>query len=236
MIEQLKTIREFFKLPVPHSPQDLGEYIAEKNKAVQAAAQLEAMVGEQEPVAFVNGAALSRLKNGESVPAYNCWGSPWPTPLYAAPVAQQPQAEAVPETTSEVKVKQVEALLDAFIERDPDRAARFIESQLAQIAVRKRLKAKQAEAVPTFDEQLREVAKRAAPQQAEAVPSDVVRDAERYRWLAARPNEWRLFRKHGKHKLPFRMMRDGDPWGQSFASADEAIDAAIAAMKQGGGV
>lgn len=74
---------------------------------------------------------------------------------------------------------------------------------------------------------------RAQPQQAEAVPPDVVRDAERYRWLAARPNEWRLFRKHGKHKLPFRMMRDGDPWGQSFASADEAIDAAIAQQKGG---
>ena len=59
----------------------------------------------------------------------------------------------------------------------------------------------------------------------EAIDKLVV-DAERYRWLAEHPNEWRLYRKHGKHKLPFKMMRDGDPWGQSFASAGEAIDAA----------
>ena len=51
-------------------------------------------------------------------------------------------------------------------------------------------------------------------------------DAERYRWLAKHPNEWRLYRKHGNHKLPYKMMRNGDPWGQSFATADEAIDAA----------
>lgn len=59
------------------------------------------------------------------------------------------QAEAVPTEDTEAKVKRVEALLDDFMERDPDRAQRFIESQLAQIAVRKRLKAKQAEAVPS---------------------------------------------------------------------------------------
>lgn len=61
---------------------------------------------------------------------------------------QQAQAEAVPTEDTEAKVKRVEALLDDFMERDPDRAQRFIESQLTQIAVHKRLKAKQAEAVP----------------------------------------------------------------------------------------
>jgi hypothetical protein len=58
------------------------------DKAIAALAELE----KQEPVAFVCGADLERLKAGESTPAYTIWGSPWPTPLYAAPVAQQPQA------------------------------------------------------------------------------------------------------------------------------------------------
>lgn len=51
-------------------------------------------------------------------------------------------------------------------------------------------------------------------------------DAERYQWLVTHPNEWQVYRKHGKHKRPFRMMRDGAPWGNSFATPAEAIDTA----------
>ena len=47
ILNELKTLREFFGLPVPHSPQDLGKYLAEKSKAVQAVTQLEAMAGQQ---------------------------------------------------------------------------------------------------------------------------------------------------------------------------------------------
>lgn len=43
-----------------------------------------------------------------------------------------------------------------------------------------------------------------APQQAEAVPSDVVRDAEWYRWLLAQPYQtWK--------RIGWNLLNDGDP-------------------------
>lgn len=88
MIEQLQTIREFFLLPVPHSPQDTLEYGRAKVRAEIAVAQLKAMVGE--PVArFVTDDGVGHV----DLMAHQ--GAPLADGqlLFAAPVAQQPQAE-----------------------------------------------------------------------------------------------------------------------------------------------
>lgn len=58
------------------------------------------------------------------------------------PAPRQPEALAQQER--EAKVAEVERLLTRFIENDPDAAERFIESQLAQLDLRKRLAAKRA--------------------------------------------------------------------------------------------
>lgn len=54
-------------------------------------------------------------------------------------------AKPAPErVTQDDKVAEVERMLERFIEQDPDAAERFIESQLAQLALRKRLAARRA--------------------------------------------------------------------------------------------
>lgn len=113
MIEQLKIIRDFFKLPVPHSQQDLGEYIIEhiieQRKALTALAQLEVMA-EQEPVHWravldpeqvpqqvkttmhVVGFREKKAAEGFVAEQIDFYGWRYTIePLYATPVAQQPQ-------------------------------------------------------------------------------------------------------------------------------------------------
>ncbi len=65
---------------------------------------------------------------------------------------KQAQAEAVP-IDNETKTMKLMGLIDDLIEHDPDRAERFIESVLARNALQKRLKAKQAEAVPAIKDE-----------------------------------------------------------------------------------
>ncbi len=75
----------------------------------------------------------------------------------------------------------------------------------------------------------------AAPQQAEAVPSDVVRDAERYRWL--RNESWAGYNTGKGTPSVYTVDGAGNRRMMLAEEAmDDAIDAAIAAIKQGGGV
>lgn len=108
MKDQINTIREFFSLPVPHSPQDVGPYLVVKSKAADALGRLEAMVGSQEPVAWMNphtGTTLSHkeklrflsLAGGQNYQGQNddgmkAYAAAQTQPLYAAPVAQQYEA------------------------------------------------------------------------------------------------------------------------------------------------
>jgi len=86
MKDQLQTIRE--------AVNELHNSFPEKERALTALAQLEAMAGEQQPVAL---AQIEHTVGGsiEHMPLKAAWKLPMGVrfDLYAAPVAQQPQAD-----------------------------------------------------------------------------------------------------------------------------------------------
>lgn len=173
--------------------QELEEVLSEIEALRNAKAQLEAMAAGQEPVAWIRGSGIEMLKleNGGCATVYASEGmSNQSSPLYAAPVAQQPQDR--PDFTDEWTgyLKDGETPFERFLRERKDMQS-VLKLYQRVLEENERLKAQQpqAEAVPwdrlpghlidkyegeVLTEELLQTAVfevlQAAPQQAEAVP------------------------------------------------------------------
>lgn len=143
-------------------------------------------------------------------------------PLFAHPVAQQPQAEAVP-----------------VVDRVYEAAKRLVDHADFQLGgvLSAKSKARDIPSNAASKVKARHLASlrdalAKAPQQAEAVPSDVVRDAERYRWL--RNESWAGYNTGKGTPSVYTVDGAGNRRMMLAEEAmDEAIDAAIAQQKGG---
>lgn len=192
MIEQLKTIRAGLETATCYSM--LGVDAHSVQIALTALTQLEAMVGAQEPVgevvqAFADLTAISWKYNGGKFPPVN-------TKLYAAPVAQQPQEIEVQCPVCNHKFyewpndKQPQAEAVPAVDRVYEAAKRLVDHADFQLGgvLSAKSKARDIPSNAASKVKARHLASlrdalAKTPQQAEAVPSDVVRDAERLDWL-----------------------------------------------------
>ncbi len=182
MIEQLKTIRA--------GVAEFAEGDGQKGLGMilEAVTQLEAMVGEQEPVAWIDGGDLELMrKHGRGCIAWGQEQNNAKTPLYAAPVAQQPTFDA------RRALEAIEALL-SNIRRDAPSLSGKVMGFAEEVAAALRDKvAQQPQTEDTIKRQAQKIAeltadrdgwieaharlhreyhdfRKAAPQQAEAVP------------------------------------------------------------------
>lgn len=240
MIEQLKTIREALVLGIKAINHLGGAREAMPlHDAMPALAQLEAMVGEQEPVHWravldpeqvpqqlkntmhVVGFREKKAAEGFVAEQIDFYGWRYTIePLYAAPVAQQPQAEAVP-----------------VVDRVYEAAKRLVDHADFQLGgvLSAKSKARDIPSNAASKVKARHLASlrdalAKAPQQAEAVPPDVVRDAERYRWL--RNESWAGYNTGKGTPSVYTVDGAGNRRMMLAEEAmDDAIDAAIAQQK-----
>lgn len=206
MKNQLQTIRHTIEMATPHYQADTERF---KN-ALTALDQIEAAVGAQEPVAWtIAGEITDWSKNFSMYKTQH-----YTRPVFAAPLAQQPQKlEDIEQYRMQMAAISTAAIgywkEGVYIHPDYDTVAlRDVAKLYAKYDELYKAQQPQAEAVPnvcasfytesaeligTTEAPIKRVEREDdgtlhvyidhCPQQAEAMPSDAVRDAERYRWL-----------------------------------------------------
>lgn len=282
MKDQLQTIREDAEWI--NNCNTGGMLQGRARNILTALDQLEAMVGEQEPFAYVysgirfNGELHGPhlIWNPREMDAMSAQKGAKAEPLYtAAPVAQQPQAEPDDEILKERDDAEdfIDMLLDEVLGTDRpewtsaygrDDALRDVQERMTALhkpmvdkAWERFEKAQQPQAEAdykgwycahcqrgvdssevTYHEQHtvcgRVITNDRPPKQpqAEAVPPDVVRDAERYRWIKEQSAKQTNFYSGDAQ---WCVSREQGGMGQNFFGdrIDAAIDAAIAQQKGG---